>query len=112
VTFGELLRYLLDRSGMTKVAVCRALGVSRPYLYSVMSGDAPPPVPEKQFRIVQILDLDSSDAAQLFEAAARERHELPADIAHYYLSNERHRYDLRRERANEVQATWKDAGSR
>jgi len=42
-------------------------------------------VPDKQLLIAQILDLDSTDAAELFDTAARERREIPADIARYYL---------------------------
>lgn len=112
VAFGELLERWLDRSGMTKIALCRALGVSRPYLYSVLSGDVPPPVPDKQLLIAQILDLDSTDAAELFDTAARERREIPADIARYYLIDERHRCEFRMERAEELEATWKNAGPR
>jgi transcriptional regulator with XRE-family HTH domain len=102
----------VERKGLTKIALCKQLGVSRPYLYSVLAGEVAPPVPERQFRIAQILELDSAEATELFEVAARERNELPADIANYYLADARHRRDFRRTHAREMQATWKDVGSR
>lgn len=96
--FGELFKSLIERRGIAKSALCRQIGVSRPYLYAVLSGEASPPVAEKQAQIANLLGLTNSERAAFFDAAAAERDELPADIAEYYLSSATRRREFRRQR--------------
>lgn len=81
MSYGTYLKELVDSKGITKTDICAELGVSRPYLYAIFSGTTPPPVPEKQRQLVTLLNLDSGQADLLYDLAAREREELPADIA-------------------------------
>lgn len=80
MSYGTYLKELIDSKRVTKTAVCAELGISRPYLYAIFTGATPPPVPEKQRQLVAFLNLDEGQADLLYDLAAREREELPADI--------------------------------
>ena len=92
--YGELLKELVDRNGLSKSGLCSDLGISRPYLYAVFSGTTPPPVPEKQKKIVSLLPVSNEERSALFDLAANERGELPADIVDY-ASDEKFRRIIR-----------------
>lgn len=81
--YGELLKELVDKNGLSKSGLCSSLGISRPYLYAVFSGTTPPPVPEKQKKIASLLPITNEEKSALFDLAASERGELPADIVDY-----------------------------
>lgn len=81
--YGELLKELVDKNGLSKSGLCSDLGISRPYLYAVFSGTTPPPVPEKQKKIASLLPITNEEKSALFDLAASERGELPVDIVDY-----------------------------
>ncbi len=103
--FGELLKNLIESRGIAKSALCRQLGVSRPYLYAIFSGDVVPPVADRQVQIADILGLERSERAIFFDAAADEREELPADIVAYYMRSLKNRNEFRKQRALEIHGT-------
>lgn len=78
--YGEYLKELLDGSSLSKTKLCATIGVSRPYLYAVFSGATPPPVPSKQLAIANLLPATNEQKSILFDLAANERNEMPADI--------------------------------
>lgn len=79
--YGDYLKELIEASEITKTDFCAHIGISRPYLYAIFTGRTPPPVPEKQRQIVSMLGLTAEQESILFDLAASERNETPADIA-------------------------------
>ena len=49
-TFGNYLRYLIKKAGMTQTQFYTALGITKPYFYDILSGKVSPPPPELQFK--------------------------------------------------------------
>ena len=93
--FGQILSDLIAEYGVSKVELCRRALVSRPYLYSILSGEVKPPTREIQLRIASSLNLNQFDSCLLFDAAALERNEVPADMADY-LKDANNRSELRK----------------
>lgn len=81
MAYGEVLKAFIDSSGISKTYICESLGISRPYLYAVFSGATPPPVPEKQIQLADLLNANKEQRSMLFDLAASERNEPPADVA-------------------------------
>lgn len=83
VKFNVFLSELISESGYTKVDFYTKLGIKKAYLYDILNGRVNPPPPEKQFKIVKILNLTPEKRSEFFELAAKERNEIPADIFCY-----------------------------
>ena len=79
-TFGDLLREKIKQSGMSQSAFYRAVDITKPYFYDILSGKVNPPPPDVQFRMVDNLELDEDERTEFFNLAAEERKEIPADI--------------------------------
>lgn len=86
--FCELLDSYIKSVGLSKAELCRKARISRPYLYSVLSGESKPPTYELQIRIADCLRLDDDSRAKLYDEAAQERGEIPADIIDYFQAYE------------------------
>ena len=74
---------MLKQSKMTHTVFYTLLGIKKPYFYDILSGKTNPPPAEKQFAILRILKPDKETCSLFFELAAKERNEVPADIAKY-----------------------------
>ncbi len=81
--FCDLLAQLLKEKPMTHSAFYTELGIKKPYFYDILSGKVNPPPSEKQFAIIKILKPDDETCKMLFELAAKERNEMPADLVKY-----------------------------
>jgi len=78
--YGKYLKEVMKRCRVDVFDLHTALGVSKVYLYDILSGrTAPPPAP-LQVRIVEILGVDKHTAAELYDLAAYIRGEMPVDI--------------------------------
>ena len=86
--FGDTLDSFIKDAGLTKAELCREVRISRPYLYAVLSGESKPPTFEVQIRIADCLRLDWDSRAILFDEAAQERREIPADVMDYFQSRD------------------------
>lgn len=82
--FCDLLSVMIKNAKMTHTDFYTQLGIKKPYFYDILRGTTNPPPPQKQFKIIEILDIKDADEKSLFfELAAKERKEVPADIAMY-----------------------------
>ena len=82
VKFGELLKQFIKKEGITQQKFYEAVGIGKPYFYDILSGKVCPPPAEVQMRMVRALKkISVVDKNLLFDIAARERKEVPADIA-------------------------------
>lgn len=79
--FGEYLKTLIKQANMTQTQFYTAVGITKPYFYDILSGRVSPPPAELQFKIAQVLHVDSKTCAILFDLAAKGRKEIPADVA-------------------------------
>ena len=80
--FGELLKQLIKKEGLSQQDFHTKAGIGKPYFYDIASGKVCPPPPDVQMRMVSALTkLTNDEKNAFFDIAARERHEIPADIA-------------------------------
>ena len=79
--FGNYLRSLIKKAGMTQTQFYTALGITKPYFYDIVSGKVSPPPPELQFKCLKILGADEETSAHFLDLAAKARGEIPADVA-------------------------------
>lgn len=86
--FCDTLESLIKSAGCTKAQLCRGVRISRPYLYAVLSGESKPPTYEVQIRMADYLRLEAGARETLYDEAAKERGEVPADIMYYFQSSE------------------------
>ena len=86
--FGEILVDLIDKRKMTKVQFYTQLGIKKPYFYDIITGKVNPPPRERQLEIVKILQPTKEQIISLFNAAANERNEVPADIFEHLKNTE------------------------
>lgn len=78
--FGNYLRELIKKKGMTQSNFYTQLQIKKPYFYDILSGKSNPPPYDKQIKASEILCLTENEKLKFFDVAARERAELPADI--------------------------------
>lgn len=94
---------MIKSAEMTHIDFYTKLGIKKPYFYDILKGNTNPPPPEKQFKMIEILKPNNKDEIIcFFELAAKERKEVPADIA-VYLKDKSIRSELRKKR------TYKEA---
>lgn len=86
-TFGAHLKELIRSAGLTQQSFYEQLGITKAYFYDIVSGRVNPMPARLQFRTVEILKLDESESNTFFDLAAREREEIPVDIAKSIKSN-------------------------
>ncbi len=80
--FGELLKQLIKKEGVTQQKFYETVGIGKPYFYDIASGKVCPPPADVQMRMVSALTkLTAEEKNTFFDIAARERHEIPADIS-------------------------------
>lgn len=79
--FGELLRQLIKEAGMSQSKFYEELGIGKPYFYDILSGKVNPPPPERQIAMLKLLQPKEEQIKLFFDLAAKERKEIPADIA-------------------------------
>lgn len=91
-TYGGYLVGLIKLSGMTRVEFYTRVNIKRPYFYDIVTGKANPPPRERQYDIVRLLkatnQVSQEEIVRLFELAAKERDEVPADI-YIYLNDDK-----------------------
>ena len=78
--FGDYLKELIERRGMSHVEFYTKLDIKKPYFYDILSGRVNPLRPMLQFKALTILKADSQTAKTFFDLAANIRGEMPADI--------------------------------
>ena len=96
IRFCELLSKMIKKSGMSQAEFYQKLKIKKPYFYDILGGKINPPPPTKQFSMIEILNPDEQTRNLFFELAAKERREVPADIAKY-LEQENRRIAIRLE---------------
>lgn len=79
--FCNLLAQMIKEANLSNVMFYTALGIKKPYFYDILSGKVNPPPPNRQFAMLQLLNPKPEQIALFFDLAARERNEVPADIA-------------------------------
>ena len=82
VKFGELLKQYIRKEEITQQKFYETVGIGKPYFYDIVSGKVCPPPPDVQMRMVSALTkLTADEKNAFFDIAARDRKEIPADIA-------------------------------
>ena len=101
LTFGQLLKSMIKKSGFTNYDFYTQLGIAKPYFYEIIGDRTNPPPPEKQFAILDLLkNTDEKTKEKFFNLAAEARNEVPADIAKYIKENNMYsaiRKDIKKE---------------
>lgn len=87
--FGEYLRAVRQARKISIRQLAKAVDKSPTYLSDIEKGNNKPPEKELLERIIQELKLDDFPKQKhtLFDLAAKERNDIPADIKEYIMSN-------------------------
>lgn len=99
--FGDYLKYLIKKSGMTQTEFYSKLQIKKPYFYDIVSGRVNPPPHEVQFKVVQLLGINKDEKEKFFDLAANVRGDLPADVKKIIEDNPLIVKEIRKEYANE-----------
>lgn len=78
--FGDYLKELIKKAGLTQNEFYSALGIKKPYFYDIVSGRVNPPPHSLQFKSMEILRADEETKESFYDLAAKERGDIPADI--------------------------------
>lgn len=79
--FCNLLAQMIKDANLSNVKFYTALGIKKPYFYDILSGKVNPPPPDRQFAMIRLLKPKPEQIELFFDLAAKERNEVPADIA-------------------------------
>lgn len=87
--FGKYLRSVRQAKGVSIRQLAKDVNKTPTYLSDIENGHNKPPEKELLETIIQKLNLDDSPKvkATLFDLAARERNDIPADVKDYIMSN-------------------------
>lgn len=85
MSFGDLLRKLIKDAKLTQYQFYSAAKITKPYFYDILSGKINPPPFSQQLKFADILKIEGKTRQCFFDTAARERNEMPGDIAEYVL---------------------------
>ena len=88
--FGKYLRSVRKAKGISIRQLAKDDNKTPTYLSDIENGHNKPPEKELLETIIQKLNLDDSPKvkATLFDLAARERNDIPADVKDYIMSNQ------------------------
>lgn len=88
--FGKYLRSVRKAKGISIRQLAKDVNKTPTYLSDIENGHNKPPEKELLETIIQKLNLDDSPKvkATLFNLAARERNDIPADVKDYIMSNQ------------------------
>ena len=79
--FCKLLAQMIKESDISNIKFYTELGIKKPYFYDILGGKVNPPPPDRQFAMLRLLKPTDEQKALFFDLAAKERGEVPADIA-------------------------------
>lgn len=88
--FGKYLRSVRKAKGISIRQLAKEVDKTPTYLSDIENGHNKPPEKELLDTIIQKLNLDEFPKvkATLFDLAARERNDIPADVKDYIMSNQ------------------------
>ena len=88
--FGKFLRSVRQAKGVSIRQLAKEVDKTPTYLSDIENGHNKPPEKELLETIIQKLNLDDSPKfkATLFDLAAKERNDIPADVKDYIMSNQ------------------------
>lgn len=88
--FGKYLRSVRKAKGISIRQLAKEVDKTPTYLSDIENGHNKPPEKELLDTIIQKLNLDEFPKvkAALFDLAARERNDIPADVKDYIMSNQ------------------------
>ena len=88
--FGKYLRSVRQAKGISIRQLAKEVDKTPTYLSDIENGHNKPPEKELLDTIIQKLNLDDSPKvkATLFDLAAKERNDIPADVKDYIMSNQ------------------------
>ena len=88
--FGKYLRSVRQAKGISIRQLAKEVDKTPTYLSDIENGHNKPPEKELLETIIQMLNLDDSPKvkATLFDLAAKERNDIPADVKDYIMSNQ------------------------
>lgn len=79
--FGYFLRKMIKQTEISQAAFYKAVEITKPYFYDILSGKVNPPPPDVQYKMIDKLNLDNQQKNEFLNLAAEGRGEIPADIA-------------------------------
>jgi len=87
--FGKQLRRIRQAKKISIRQLARAVAKTPTYLSDIENGNNRPPEKELLERIIKELNIENSPALKntLFDLAAKERKDVPADVKEYIMSN-------------------------
>ena len=88
--FGKYLRSVRQAKGISIRQLAKEVDKTPTYLSDIENGHNKPPEKELLDTIIQKLNIDHSPKVKstLFDLAAKERNDIPADIKDYIMSNQ------------------------
>lgn len=87
LSFGSFLKSLIKDAGLTQMEFYRKWGIKKPYFYDIVSGRINPPPAELQFKAMEILNATPETRVTFYDLAAKDRGDIPADIAQWVTEN-------------------------
>lgn len=72
---------MIKEANLSNVEFYTALGIKKPYFYDILSGKVNPPPPDRQIAMLRLLKPNPEEMVLFFDLAAKERNEVPVDIA-------------------------------
>ncbi len=108
-SFGEYLRFLRQSRSpsMTQEALGTAIGRGKMTISQFEKGKNAPPQGELLTRIIEALDLSSSEESMLIFLSAKARKAIPVDIEEYFFSNPDIYSAIRSDMSSEHKIDWK-----
>lgn len=86
-TFSEFLIRKRDSVPINNSQLAKKAKITSVYLGEIIKTRKCPPDKKTQYALAKALDLKEEESIILFELAARERKEIPADVYDYILNN-------------------------
>ena len=88
--------FVQEKRASTKGTVlAKKTGISAAYLLDIEKGARKAPAYSIQIKLAQALNLDKEDSRKLFDLAAKERNEIPADVWYFLLKHEEYYSQIR-----------------
>lgn len=101
-TFHGYLAKKRDKANLTNSKLASLAQISAVYLGEIINNQKKPPDKKTQYAIAKALNLTEKDKEKLFNLAAIERNEIPADVYDYILQNSEVIAEIRNKRKNKI----------
>lgn len=86
-SFSQFLIRKRNSIPMTNSQLAKKADITPVYLGEILNNKKSPPEKKTQYALAKALDLNEEDCFRLFDLAAKEREEIPADVYEFILTH-------------------------